>query len=91
MNNLPVDCDCDAHPDAPEMKDLGIAASLDPVALDQACIDMVFTHKSAPGDDSSALITRINRQHGTHIVDYASKIGLGSQKYTLIYLKSPAK
>ncbi len=83
MNNLSVDCDCDAHPDAPEMKDLGIAASLDPVALDQACLDMVFNHKSAPGDNPAALIARINRQHGTHIVDYASSIGLGSQKYTL--------
>lgn len=84
MNKLSVDCDCDAHPDAPEMKDLGIAASLDPVALDQACLDMVFNHRSAPGDDSAALIARINRQHGTHIVDYASSIGLGSQKYTLV-------
>ncbi len=83
MNNLSVDCDCDAHPDAPEMKDLGIAASLDPVALDQACLDMVFKHKSAPGDNPAALIARINRQHGTHIVDYASSIGLGSQKYAL--------
>lgn len=84
MNNLSVDCDCNAHPDAPQMKDIGIAASLDPVALDQACLDMVFNHKSVPGDDSSPLIKRINRQHGTHIVDYASSIGLGSRKYTLV-------
>lgn len=86
MNKLSVDCDCDAHPHAPEMKDLGIAASLDPVALDQACLDMVFNHESTPGDDSAALIARINRQHGTHIVDYAASIGLGSQKYTLVNL-----
>lgn len=90
MNNLSVDCDCDAHPDAPEMKDLGIAASLDPVALDQACLDMVFNHQSVPGDDSAALIECINRQHGTHIVDYASSIGLGSQKYALVDLDSEA-
>ena len=46
LNNLSVDCDCDGHPAAPELKDMGIAASLDPVALDQACIDMVFNHAS---------------------------------------------
>ena len=84
MNKLSVDCDCNAHPETPEMKDLGIAASLDPLALDQACLDMVFNHHSTPGDDSAALIKRINRQHGTHIVDYAATIGLGSQKYDLI-------
>ena len=86
MNNLSVDCDCDAHPHAPEMKDLGIAASLDPVALDRACLDMVFAHKPAPGDDPAALVARINRQHGTHIVDHAAAIGLGSLKYTLVPL-----
>lgn len=86
MNNLSVDCDCDAHPDAPEMKDVGILASLDPVALDKACLDLVFGHHSTTGDDSTALIQRINRQHGTHIVDYAETIGLGSKEYTLINL-----
>lgn len=86
MNNLSVDCDCNAHPDKPEMKDIGIAASLDPVALDQACLDMVFNYKSTPGDDSAALIKRINRQHGTHTVDYAASIELGSQSYSLINL-----
>ncbi len=84
LNNLSVDCDCDGHPAAPEMKDLGIAASLDPVALDQACLDMVFNHESKEGDDSKALIERINRQHGTHITPYAESIGLGSTKYQLV-------
>lgn len=84
LNNLSVDCDCDGHPAAPEMKDLGIAASLDPVALDQACLDMVFNHESTDGDDSKALIERINRQHGTHITPYAESIGLGSTKYQLV-------
>lgn len=84
LNNLSVDCDCDGHPAAPEMKDLGIAASLDPVALDQACLDMVFNHESTEGDDSAALIERINRQHGTHITPYAASIGLGSLDYKLV-------
>lgn len=84
LNNMSVDCDCDSHPADPVLKDMGIAASLDPVALDKACLDMVFNHKSTEGDDAQPLIERINRQHGTHIVDYAEQIGLGSKAYTLI-------
>lgn len=84
MNNMSVDCDCNGNPDAPEIKDMGILASLDPVALDQACLDLVFNHKSTTGDDSAALKERINSRHGTHTVDYAAKIGLGSQNYKII-------
>ncbi len=84
MNNLSVDCDCNAHPEAPHMKDVGILASTDPVALDKACLDLVFTHVSTDGDNSAPLIQRINRQHGTHIVDYAQQIGLGSKSYRLV-------
>lgn len=84
MNNLSVDCDCDSSPDEPKLKDMGIMASLDPVALDKACLDMVFNHKSTEGDDAKPLIERINRQHGTYIVDYAEKIGLGSKSYTIV-------
>lgn len=84
MNNLSVDCDCDSSPDEPKLKDMGIMASLDPVALDKACLDMVFNHKSTEGDDAKPLIERINRQHGTHIVDYAEKIGLGSKAYVVV-------
>ena len=84
MNNMSVDCDCDSHPADPKMKDIGILASLDPVALDKACLDLVFGHKDKEGDDSKPLQARINRQHGTYIVDYAEKIGLGSMKYELI-------
>lgn len=69
MNNLSVDCDCDGHPSAPQMKDIGILASLDPVALDKACLDLVFNHESTAGDNSEPLVQRINRQHGTHTVD----------------------
>lgn len=84
MNNLSVDCDCDSSPDEPKLKDMGIMASLDPVALDKACLDMMFNHKSTEGDDAKPLIERINRQHGTHIVDYAEKIGLGSTAYVVV-------
>lgn len=84
MNNMSVDCDCDGHPAAPRVKDMGILASTDPVALDQACLDLVFNHVSTAGDDAKPLQERINRQHGTHTVDYAAQIGLGSQKYELV-------
>lgn len=86
MNNMSVDCDCDGHPAKPELQDMGIMASLDPVALDQACLDKVFNHEGKPGDDNKPLIQRINRQHGTYITDYAEKIGFGSKKYQLINL-----
>ncbi len=79
MNNMSVDCDCSSHPAEPMLKDMGILASTDPVALDQACLDLVFNHKASEGDDEKPLIERINRQHGTYITDYAEKIGLGSQ------------
>ena len=84
MNNMSVDCDCDSHPADPKLKDMGILASTDPVALDQACLDLVFNHKAGKDDDEKPLIERINRQHGTYITDYAEQIGLGSKKYKLI-------
>ena len=84
VNNLSVDCDCDSHPAAPEMNDIGILASLDPVALDQACVDLVFHYPSKEGDDAAALIERINSRHGIHILEQAAKIGLGSRDYQLV-------
>lgn len=84
MNNLSVDCDCDGHPHAPEMKDIGILASLDPVALDKACLDLVFNHQPTAGDNSAPLVQRIDSRHGTHTVDHAATIGLGSLFYDLI-------
>lgn len=84
MNNLSIDCDCDGHPSAPQMKDIGILASLDPVALDKACLDLVFDHQSTPGDNSGPLVQRINSRHGAHTVDYAAEIGLGTLAYDLI-------
>lgn len=86
MNNMSVDCDCDGNPHAPELKDMGILASTDPVALDRACLDLVFNHESISGDDASALIRRIESLHGTHTVEYAEQIGLGTQAYNLINL-----
>ena len=83
MNNMSVDCDCDGSPAAPRLKDIGILASTDPVALDQACLDLVFNHSDTSGDDSKPLQERINRQHGTHITEYAESIGLGTRKYNI--------
>lgn len=85
MNNMSVDCDCNGHPAKPEIKDIGILASLDPVALDKACLDLVFNHEStSPDDNKEPLIERINTRHGTHTVDHAAKIGLGTLNYELI-------
>ena len=81
MNHLSVDCDCDSHPAPPEMNDIGIFASLDPVALDQACVDQVY---DAP--DGSALIERIESRHGIHTVEHAEAIGVGTRNYVLYTL-----
>ncbi|MBO7648226.1 MAG: DUF362 domain-containing protein [Bacteroidales bacterium] len=84
MNNMSVDCDCDGNPSAPCLRDIGILASTDPVALDQACLDLVFNHTNSNGDDAKPLVDRINRKHGIHTVEHAEKIGLGSRKYTIV-------
>lgn len=83
MNNLSVDCDCNSHPADPEMRNIGILASLDPVALDQACIDLVFHYPSTEDDNAAALIERINSRHGLRTIDRAAEIGLGSREYAL--------
>ena len=84
MNNMSIDCDCDSHPADPLLKDVGILASTDPVALDQACLDIVFTIKPSEGNDNGPLLERIASKHGTHIVEYAEQIGLGSKQYELV-------
>ncbi len=86
MNNMSVDCDCDGSPDEPKLKDMGIMASLDPVALDWACVQMVMNHKAKAGDDNAPLIERINSRHGTHTIDWAEHIGLGSKNYVIVKL-----
>ncbi len=82
-NNLSVDCDCDSSPADPQMGDIGILASLDPVALDKACTDLV---RSSEDHGKIHLIERIDSRHGMHILDYAEQIGIGSQDYELILL-----
>lgn len=82
-NNLSVDCDCDAHPADPQMGDIGILASLDPVALDKACTDLV---RASEDHGKIHLIKRIDSRHGMHTLEYAEKIGLGKQKYELVKL-----
>lgn len=84
MNNMSVDCDCNGNPAAPQLKDIGILASTDPVALDQASLDLVFGHESTEGDNAEPLIERIGKLHGTHTVDYAEQLGLGTRTYNLI-------
>lgn len=81
MNYLSIDCDCDCNQTEPVMSDLGIIASLDPVANDQAFIDMVF-NSTDPG--ARKLQERIDRQEGRHILPYAEEIGLGIREYELI-------
>ena len=81
MNAISVDCDCDAHQGDPVMGDLGIIASLDPVANDQAFIDMLW-NSADPGH--TQMMERVDRQEGRHITEYAEEIGLGSTKYELI-------
>lgn len=84
MNNMSVDCDCVARPAAVKLKDYGILASTDPVALDQACVDIVFNMTPSEGNDNAPLKERIQSRHGTHTIGYAEKIGLGSRKYVLV-------
>lgn len=80
-NNLSVDCDCVAEPEPVRMEDIGILASLDPVALDRACVDMVYNSKD-PG--KVHLIERMEERQATHLLDYAEELGLGCQKYRLV-------
>ena len=84
MNNLSVDCDCDSSPAAPEMQDIGILASTDPVALEQACLDLVYAVTPTDGNNNRPLIQRIESRGGAHVVDYAERIGLGSRNYEVI-------
>lgn len=80
-NNLSVDCDCVAEPEPVHMEDIGILASLDPVALDRACVDMVY---NSPDPGKKHLIERMESRRATHLLDYAEELGLGTQKYELV-------
>ena len=81
MNRLSVDCDCDGHPAEPDIHDIGILASTDPVALDQACIDLIYAQKDG---DGASLVNRIESRNGLHTLEHAVEIGLGSRTYTLV-------
>jgi uncharacterized Fe-S center protein len=83
MNHLSIDCDCSSNPAPPELDDIGILASLDPVALDKACVDLIY------GSDtrrSASLRQRIESRNGLHTLDHAESLGLGSQRYELVTL-----
>lgn len=83
MKNLSVDCDCCHVAEDPCMKDIGMLASLDPVALDQACLDLIYTSKD-PGRDH--FIKRVESRHGAFTVDCAEALGIGTKSYALIFL-----
>lgn len=81
MNRLSIDCDCDGNPSEPDLHDIGILASTDPVALDQACIDLVYAQRDG---DGASLVNRIESRNGLHTLEHAEEIGLGSRTYTLV-------
>ena len=84
MCNMSVDCDCCAVAEDPCMKDIGILASLDPVAIDQACIDLV---KQSDDKGKEHFLERVNSRHGTHTIDAAAELGFGTKDYELIVVE----
>ena len=81
MNRLSIDCDCNGHPEEPDIHDIGILASTDPAAVDQACLDLVWI-----ADGNEKLLRRIDEREGLHTLEHAEKIGLGSRSYRLVNL-----
>ena len=79
MNRLSIDCDCDPKPSEPDMHDIGILASYDPVALDQACLDLIY---KAEGNER--FLNRLHQLEGEHTLEHAVEMGLGSREYTLL-------
>ena len=86
MYKMSIDCDCNGNPQEPLIADYGILSSLDPVALDQACYDIITKIHNDAHNNTKPLLDRIAKQHGTHILEWGEKIGLGSRKYELIEL-----
>ena len=84
MNNMSVDCDCNSNPAVPEINDIGMLSSTDPVALDQACVDLVY---KSDDEGKKALIQRIESRHGIHTIEAAAELNIGTRKYKLIKLK----
>ena len=83
MCNMSVDCDCCSVAEDPCIKDIGILASLDPVAIDQACIDLV---KNSDDEGKAHFLERVESRHGTHTIDAAEELGIGTKQYELIEL-----
>ena len=81
MCNMSVDCDCCAVAEDPCMKDIGILASLDPIAIDQACIDLVYNSNDEGKDH---FIERVESRHGIHTIESAAELGFGNREYELI-------
>jgi uncharacterized Fe-S center protein len=84
MNHLSIDCDCSSNPAPPEMDDIGILASLDPVALDKACVDQIYASDTKR---SASLRERIETRNGMHTLEHAQVLGLGSRQYELVVVK----
>lgn len=82
MKNMSVDCDCCAVAEDPCMRDIGILVSLDPVAIDQACLDLVYAATDDPGQ--AHLLERIESRHGVHTIEAAAALGIGSRAYDLV-------
>ena len=83
MNNLSIDCDCDGNPAAPTIHDMGILASYDPVALDKACLDLIYNHESASDEDTSTFINRVESRNGLYTLEHAEEIGIGTRHYKI--------
>lgn len=81
VNNISIDCDCDSNPHNPEMKDIGIFASLDPVAIDQCCYEAIINSNDS---GKTSLVKRMEEKHAIHTVEHAEKLGIGSREYKLI-------
>ena len=82
MKNMSVECDCVAHPEDPCMKDIGILVSTDPIAIDQACIDLVYAATDDPGQ--AHLLERIESRRGVYTIEASAALGFGSREYELI-------
>lgn len=85
MKNMSVDCDCCAVAEDPCMKDIGILISDDPIAIDQACIDLVYAAKDDPGQ--AHLLERIESRNGIHTIEAAAELGFGSRDYEMIVVE----
>lgn len=84
INNLSIDCDCDSNPEAPCMDDIGIVASLDPVAIDKASVDFIYNSEDK---GKQRLINRIEEKHGIRTIEHAEELGIGTTDYEIINIK----